>query len=140
MFGSIGFPELILVFIVVLLVFGPKKLPEFAKLLGKALREFRSTVDQAKSAIEDEIYKEGMAGHFKEIGQDVRDALNITGELGKDVKDALDITGGLGKDVKDALNIRQRISNDMKNALDIYGDIDKPEKTDAGKEDEKKGE
>ena len=61
MFGSVGFPELILVFIVVLLVFGPKKLPEFAKLLGKALHEFRSTVDEAKSAIEDEIYKEGMA-------------------------------------------------------------------------------
>ena len=46
MFGSIGFPELILIFIVVLLVFGPNKLPEFAKLLGKTLREFRSTIDK----------------------------------------------------------------------------------------------
>lgn len=112
MFGSIGFPELVLVFIVVLLVFGPKKLPEFARLLGKALHEFRSTVNEAKSAIEDEIYKEGMAGHLKDIGQDVKDALNITGEIGKD----------------------------MKNALDIYGDIDKPAAKDAEKKDEKKSE
>jgi TatA/E family protein of Tat protein translocase len=79
MFGSIGFPELMLIFIVVLLVFGPKKLPEFAKLLGKAVREFRSTVDEAKAAIEDEIYKEGLTSHLKDIGKDVKDALNIYG-------------------------------------------------------------
>jgi len=77
MFGSIGFPELILIFIVVLLVFGPKKLPEFAKLLGKTIREFRSTVDEAKSAIENEIYKEGMASGLKDIGKDFKDAMNI---------------------------------------------------------------
>ncbi len=95
MFGSIGFPELLLIFIVVLLVFGPKKLPEFAKLLGKAVREFRSTVDQAKSAIEDEIYKEGMADSIKSISKDVKEALNITGDIGKGVKDALDIYGSI---------------------------------------------
>jgi TatA/E family protein of Tat protein translocase len=98
MFGSIGFPELILIFIVVLLVFGPKKLPEFAKLLGKAIREFRSTVDEAKSAIEDEIYKEGMTSQLKDIGKDVKDALNIYGDIDKPVKD-------FAKDIKDALSI-----------------------------------
>jgi TatA/E family protein of Tat protein translocase len=77
MFGSIGFPELIMIFIVVLLIFGPKKLPEFAKLLGKTIREFRSTIDEAKSAIEDEIYKEGLPAQLKDIGKDVKDALNI---------------------------------------------------------------
>jgi TatA/E family protein of Tat protein translocase len=98
MFGSIGFPELILIFIVVLLVFGPKKLPEFAKLLGKTIREFRSTIDEAKAAIEDEIYKEGMTSQLKEIGKDVKDALNIYGDIDKPLKD-------LGKDIKDALNL-----------------------------------
>jgi Sec-independent protein secretion pathway components len=105
MFGSIGFPELLLVFIVVLLVFGPGKLPEFAKLLGKFLREFRSTVDQAKSAIQDEIYKEGMADHMKDISRDVREALNITGDLGREVKDALDAGGTIRRELKDALDI-----------------------------------
>lgn len=105
MFGSIGFPELLLIFIVVLLVFGPNKLPEFAKLLGKVVREFRSTVDQAKSAIEDEIYKEGMADSIKGISRDVKEALNITGDIGKDVKDALDVSGGIRSELKDAMDI-----------------------------------
>jgi TatA/E family protein of Tat protein translocase len=125
MFGSIGFPELIMIFIVVLLVFGPKKLPEFAKLLGRAIREFRSTVDQAKAAIEDEIYKEGMADSIKSISRDVKEALNITGDIGKDVKDALDVTGGMRSELKDA--------------MDIYGGIDdQPAKESEKKDDEKK--
>jgi TatA/E family protein of Tat protein translocase len=105
MFGSIGFPELLLVFVVVLLVFGPKKLPEFAKLLGKALREFRSTVDQAKAAIQDEVYKEGLADPMKDIGRDVREALHITNDIGREMKDALDIGGTIRRDVQEALDI-----------------------------------
>jgi TatA/E family protein of Tat protein translocase len=125
MFGSIGFPELIMIFIVVLLVFGPKRLPEFAKLLGKTIREFRSTVDQAKAAIEDEIYKEGMADSIKGISRDVKEALNISGDIGKDVKDALDVTGGIRREIKDA--------------LDIYGGVnDQPAKEKENKDDEKK--
>jgi sec-independent protein translocase protein TatB len=125
MFGSIGFPELLLIFIVVLLVFGPKKLPEFAKLLGKTLREFRSTVDQAKSAIEDEIYKEGMVDNIKSINRDVKEALNITDDIGKEVKSALDIGGDIRSGIKDA--------------LDIYGGIDdQPAVKKEKKDDEKK--
>ena len=66
-----------MIFMVVLLVFGPKKLPEFAKLLGKTIRQFRSTVDEAKAAIEDEIYKEGMTTQLKDIGKDIKEALNV---------------------------------------------------------------
>jgi Tat protein translocase TatB subunit len=125
MFGSIGFPELLLIFIVVLLVFGPKKLPEFAKLLGKMVHEFRSTVDGAKSAIEDEIYKEGMADSIKGISRDVKEALNITGDIGKEVQDALDVGGSIRSEIKDA--------------LDIYGPIaDKPAPDSERKDDEKK--
>jgi Tat protein translocase TatB subunit len=126
MFGSIGFPELVLVFIVVLLVFGPKKLPEFARLLGKLVREFRSTVDQAKSAIQDEVYKEGMADHMKDISRDVKEALNITSDIGREVKDALDLGGVVRREFKDA--------------LDIYGGIDEKPATESEKKDgEKKG-
>lgn len=124
MFGSIGFPELVLIFIVVLLVFGPKKLPEFAKLLGKAVREFRSTVDEAKSAIQDEIDKEGMADSIKGLRRDVQEALNITGDIGKDVKDALDVGGGVRRELRDA--------------LDIYGAIDEPGAAGSEKKDDEK--
>jgi sec-independent protein translocase protein TatA len=55
MFGSIGMPELILIFVVALLVFGPKKLPELGKSLGKGLAEFKKASEDLKKTIEDEI-------------------------------------------------------------------------------------
>ena len=41
MFGPIGMPELVLIFLVALLVFGPKKLPELGRSLGRGLAEFK---------------------------------------------------------------------------------------------------
>lgn len=38
---NIGFPELVIILVVVLLLFGPKKLPDFARSMGQAIREFR---------------------------------------------------------------------------------------------------
>jgi TatA/E family protein of Tat protein translocase len=73
MFGPIGFPELMLIFMVVLLLFGPKKLPEFAKFLGKAIREFKKTVNDAKSTIEDELGDVDIAEDLKEINRDLND-------------------------------------------------------------------
>jgi TatA/E family protein of Tat protein translocase len=55
MFGSIGMPELILIFIVALLVFGPKKLPEIGRSIGKGLAEFKRASDELKKTIEQEI-------------------------------------------------------------------------------------
>src|ERR1700693_217787 len=55
MFGSIGMPELVLIFVVALLVFGPKKLPELGKSLGKGLAEFKRASDELKKTIETEI-------------------------------------------------------------------------------------
>jgi len=55
MFGPIGMPELILIFLVALLVFGPRKLPELGKSLGKGIAEFKRASDDLKRTIEDEI-------------------------------------------------------------------------------------
>ena len=55
MLGSIGMPELLLIFVVALLVFGPKKLPEIGKSLGRGLAEFKKASDDLKKTIENEI-------------------------------------------------------------------------------------
>lgn len=55
MFGSLGVPELLLIFVVILLVFGPRRIPEIGRTLGKALGEFRKTTDDLKSTIEREV-------------------------------------------------------------------------------------
>ena len=88
MFGSLGFPELILIFIVVLLLFGPKKLPEFAKLLGKTIREFKSTVDEAKSAINEEIEKAGVTSELKDLDRDIKDVNREIRDVNRDIHDS----------------------------------------------------
>lgn len=55
MFGSLGVPELLLIFVVVLIVFGPRRIPEIGRTLGKALGEFRKATDDLKSTIEREV-------------------------------------------------------------------------------------
>ena len=55
--GSVGVPELIVIFIVALLVFGPRKLPEIGKSLGKALKEFQRARNELISTVEEEVRK-----------------------------------------------------------------------------------
>jgi sec-independent protein translocase protein TatA len=61
--GGIGGPELLLVFVVVLLVFGPRKIPEVARGLGRGLREFRrlSTEFQREMNLADALEEEDPA-------------------------------------------------------------------------------
>jgi sec-independent protein translocase protein TatA len=49
MFGSLGAPELIVIFIVALVVFGPSKLPELGKSLGEAIRGFKKAINDAET-------------------------------------------------------------------------------------------
>jgi TatA/E family protein of Tat protein translocase len=58
MFGSLGIPELLLIFVVALIVFGPKKLPEIGRTLGKAMGEFKKATDDFKNTIEREVQVE----------------------------------------------------------------------------------
>jgi sec-independent protein translocase protein TatA len=55
MFGSIGMPELIIIFVIALIIFGPRKLPELGKSLGKSIAEFKKASNELKSTLEEEI-------------------------------------------------------------------------------------
>jgi len=50
--GSIQFPEIIVILLIALLLFGPKKLPEIGRTLGKAMRELRKAAREFSSSVE----------------------------------------------------------------------------------------
>ncbi|MGA7161566.1 MAG: twin-arginine translocase TatA/TatE family subunit [Bacteroidota bacterium] len=51
MFENIGFPELLLIMLVIVIFFGPKKIPEFAKSLGKGIAEFKRAMRDVQSEL-----------------------------------------------------------------------------------------
>ena len=52
---NLGFPEMIFIFLLALIIFGPKKLPEIGRQIGRALNEFKRASNEFKSQIESEI-------------------------------------------------------------------------------------
>ncbi len=53
--GSLGIPELMVIFVLALILFGPRKLPELGRTLGKALAEFRKASANMRMAVETEM-------------------------------------------------------------------------------------
>lgn len=56
--GPIGVPELIIIFVVALIVFGPRKLPELGRSLGKGLAEFKRASNDLQRTLDEEIRNE----------------------------------------------------------------------------------
>ncbi len=53
--GSVGTPEILLILVIALLLFGPQKLPELGKSLGRAIREFKKASSELQETIEREV-------------------------------------------------------------------------------------
>lgn len=77
--GQLGLQELIIIFIIALLVFGPKKLPELGKSLGKGLREFKKATDDLKSTWDDQMREvsDPLKETTREIQKDFRDSGHV---------------------------------------------------------------
>ena len=74
MFG-IGMPELLLILAIALIVIGPKKLPDLAKSLGRAMREFKKATNEFKETLQ--------------VDEDLTDVKKAFDGLGKDIKDSV---------------------------------------------------
>jgi TatA/E family protein of Tat protein translocase len=72
MFGNIGLPEMVVIMAIALLVFGPKKLPEIGRSIGKAMREFKKSTEEIKDKFEEQI----RADEFKDIQSDIKKGLS----------------------------------------------------------------
>ncbi|MBW1616449.1 MAG: twin-arginine translocase TatA/TatE family subunit [Deltaproteobacteria bacterium] len=78
MFG-IGMPEMLIIMAVALIVIGPRKLPDIAKSLGKALREFRGATGELKSSLN---IDDDLTDNWKKTKQDIND-------IKRDIKDTV---------------------------------------------------
>ena len=75
--GQLGFSEMLMIFVIALLVFGPKKLPELGKSLGKGIREFKKATEELKSNWEDQV---------KDITQPLNDVKQDIHSMGQNLK------------------------------------------------------
>lgn len=66
MFGPLGLPEVILIFIVALLVFGPKQLPEVARKAARTVWEVKRELNKVKNSVEGELNALDREGEVKE--------------------------------------------------------------------------
>jgi sec-independent protein translocase protein TatA len=93
--GSLGMQEIIVIFVLALIVFGPRKLPELGKTLGKGLAEFKKASNELKQTWEDEVRleKEKGAGTLgstiAEAKEAVAEATEAMSEPFKDIQNNL---------------------------------------------------
>ena len=55
MFGPIGMPEMIIIMVIALIIFGPRKLPELGRSLGRSLAEFKRASNELRHTLEEEV-------------------------------------------------------------------------------------
>ena len=83
--GSLGMQEIIVIFVLALIIFGPRKLPEIGKSLGKGLQEFKKASNDLKRTWEEEVQlekeKETMNTLLKDTSSELQKDLSV------DVKD-----------------------------------------------------
>jgi sec-independent protein translocase protein TatB len=120
---DIGMQELIVVFIVILLVFGPKRAPELGRAVGKALAELKKSFQDVKKQVETE---------FKESTSDIQEARKSFEDLRKKVEKGVKETVGI--------NALQQPVKDIIEETDEAEEEEEEEEEEKGEEEEEEEE
>ena len=96
MFGAVGVPELIVIFTIALIIFGPRKLPELGKSLGKSLAEFKRASNELKNTLDEEIRMEERRSAERQVPPPLPEEVRTTPEPDEDVPTATGTDDRLG--------------------------------------------
>ena len=76
MFG-LGIPELLVIFVIALVVFGPKKLPELGKSIGRAMAEFKKATDEFQESVRTEMKEVEKTADIADIKEEIKQIEHI---------------------------------------------------------------
>jgi TatA/E family protein of Tat protein translocase len=82
--GNIGIPELIIIFTIALIIFGPRKLPELGRSLGKSLAEFKRASNELRNTLDEEIRVEERKSQERQEAPRVADFHDVNSPTGTD--------------------------------------------------------
>lgn len=146
MFG-IGMPELLLLAAIALIVIGPKKLPDLARSMGRAMREFKKATNELKETIQLDEDLSDVKKAFDGLGDDIKESVspkNDTHEF-KRAEESETAEGQLDAKAQDAQDALKNDAGDkLENvkpsfdSLNDTGEIASEEESEASTESEKK--
>jgi TatA/E family protein of Tat protein translocase len=87
--GSLGMQEIIVIFIIALIIFGPRKLPELGKTLGKGLAEFKKASNELKKTWEDEVQ---LDKEKEAVSQVIQESTQQTSEIVQEIRNDINQT------------------------------------------------
>jgi len=131
MFG-IGVPEMILILAIALIVIGPKKLPDLAKSLGRAMREFKKATNEFKETMQIDNGMEDVKKAFSGISDDVKEAVDLSLEPEKKTDDQPQ-TGIVDNDKNEKPNEASDADDfdNLKNLKHAFDDLESDSKSSA---------
>ena len=133
MFG-IGMPEMLVILALALIVIGPKKLPDLAKSLGRAMREFKRATNEFKETIQLESELSEVKETFNDISDEVKGAVDLNLEP---EKQKVDKTGSDDEKTEEKDSESESESDDFGNLKKLkkeFDNLDTPK--DASQKDE----
>ena len=113
---ALGVPQLIIILVIALIIFGPKKLPELGASVGKTIKEFKSSTKEVTDSIAQPIKEitDELAKPIQEIKQDVINPI-------KESMDGLDLNLNVGNPLQEVTNSFENIKREVSSSFTSDG-------------------